>query len=310
MYKWLQDALMLLGGTPSNNNIYNSDGALTAIRTLDLDSKNLTISGTADAAHSMSSIFSENSFVTTLGKDTIVDDSDHNVKLTMASVGILSTALLDARVKVPEDTFLQALLECTATGVGFDRVIAGLSVRRDSNGDKAGIEFVLDDSSFPVSTLEISTVYENGAGSTPGLYMTPTLVNTGTNEIRYSYPLQRHCIAFGDSGTFVSLNLWGIGAVATGAEGTRRKAVSAILSAKAFTPGAGTLDVTVVRASNNTTLYTKSIDTATLVGTGGLISEETIALTLHNNDQYYAQVTTAGGAATAVQGLTLTLVTI
>ena len=312
MYKWLQDALMLIGGTGSgmNDNIYNADGTLTGTRTLTLDGNSLAFTGAQDSTHEQITVWNPNSVITKVGQTGLLAINDHYIQNTSASVGVVSFSEMTSIFNGSTD-IITGYLRTDARGAGFEQVNVSIGVTNQMTNDFIQLIMHSADGIYPTLTLEgLSTNYEYGAASTPKLYMTPTLVNEGTKEIRYTYPLQQHCMAFGDSDHIVLADEYAIGSLATNSNGETRTAVEVLISARSFSTAAvGTLEVTIFDGTDSA-WYTKSIDMNLLITGYGKMSEEAITLPLENNQIYTAKVTGATGIAAGIKGLVVILSTI
>ncbi len=308
MYKWLQDALMLIGGTGSgmNDNIYNADGTLTGNRTLTLDSKSLTFQGTADPAHSNTLSLSENYFGQTVGRQTLSANNEHNAGFTSASVGVISFSEMQATLKQTSD-YIRSFVRTTATGSGFERTETSVIAENVVDNTKVGMELVAQEGAYPTMSLQIATNYEYGLDNNVLDYMVPSVISTSDKIVRYTYPLDRHHMAFGNSGEGVAEASLATGAYFSGAEGFARTLVHVSLSCRTAVIEPGTFTVDIIEASSGLAVYSKTIDTDLLVDTYGVLSEEALTQPLNISEYYYGYISAASGGAGSVKGLVVTM---
>lgn len=340
MYKWLQDALDLLNisgsttsitegtdititgtgttldpyvinysGAGGGTNIYNANGSLTGTRTLQLNGHPLAFTGALDSTHEQITTWNPNSVITKVGQTGITATGDHYVQNTLASIGVISFTEMTS-VYTGDTDIITGYLRTDARGSGFELANAEIGVTNQMTGTYVRLTMQSADAANPFVQLTIPTNWEYGAGFDAKFGMTPTLIDEGTNEIRYTYPLQRTVFNFGDANYRVAVNDYATGALATGSNGDKMTAVEVIISARLYANSTGTLEIRILEASSGSDLYTKSIDMATLPNTYGTMSQEGITLPLNIDEQYYCMVTATSGDGTDVKGLSVTLLTI
>lgn len=311
MYKWLQDALMLLGGTGSgmNDNIYNADGTLTDNRTLSFSTdKTLTFSSTSTPF--TTTLWTSNAFTQTIGKLVGTVDLDTRSQISNVGVGVVKTSGLNAQIYKSGDLNI-ANIAVSAVGSGFGNVRAIMEIENRIDDNNIFFELYSQvNGAYPWAKLIIPTNYQYGEGVDVLDYMVPSKVPTLNNELRYTYPLQQHAFCFGDSNSIPVLNQHAVGTLSTDSSGYARTAVQALISAMTYSVGVGTVRITVTEATSGSIFYSGTIDMSTLTGTGGTMLEAPITLPLNLNERYYASVTALSGVAAGIKGLTLTISTI
>lgn len=311
MYKWLQDALMLLGGTGSgmNDNIYNADGTLTDNRTLSFSTdKTLTFSSTSTPF--TTTLWTSNAFTQTIGKPVGTVDLDTRSQIVNTGVGVLKSAGLNAQIYKDGDVSI-ANIAVSSIGSGIEDVRAIMEIENRIDNNNIFFELYSQvNGAYPWAKLIIPTNYQDGKGVDVLNYMVPSKVPTLNDELRYTYPLQRTVFNFGDANYRAVINDYATGALATGANGDKMTAVEVIISARLYANSSGTLGIRIIEASSGSALYAKSIDMSTLPNTYGTMSQESISLPLNIDEQYYCMVTITSGDGTDVKGLSVTLLTI
>lgn len=292
--------------TPSTGtNIYNADGSLTANRIANINDFILDFKSTAAFPNNMNFRLQRDAIISSVG--TAATTTPYT-QITCTTGGVTSVASSTLASTInPANAAL--ITESLVESFVHNSVTSRTSMKHTQGAFTSHL--ILSSpalvSETPKAYLRIPTEYQSGEGYTFVDNMVPSISGRSSNadEIRYQFPLQKHCLHFGNATSTVVTNQLSDNCLVTDADGTKQ-----LLKRIQFTCRTSGVEQIVFRIldQDNVVLYTSP--TITFSGTAGIIQVVNPDLALGNNKVYYAQIVSITASPSTSTGITMILHTV